>query len=310
MANPFISICIPAFKRTDFLIRLLDSIADQSFKDFEVIVTDDSPDNSVQLICDLYRQKFELQYHKNEKALGTPANWNSAISKAKGEWIKLMHDDDWFSTPCALQRFADCSNSQSLFIFSAYTNHFEENSKPQQVYLSNYWQKGVSRNPWLLFSQNVIGPPSVILVHKSIKEAYDIHLKWRVDIEYYIRVLGNHKLYYISDTLINVGIHEHQVTQYTFRQPEVELPEGLYLLNKYGTSVLKHILVYDAWWRLMRNLSIRNEQQLNEFTTESWPNVIKELIKHLSMIPEFLLKNRFVSKVAMGISFLKNYRNI
>ncbi|MGZ5190970.1 MAG: glycosyltransferase family 2 protein, partial [Flavisolibacter sp.] len=37
--KPFVSICIPAYKRPDFLIRLLDSIRVQTFKDFEVIVT-------------------------------------------------------------------------------------------------------------------------------------------------------------------------------------------------------------------------------------------------------------------------------
>jgi glycosyltransferase involved in cell wall biosynthesis len=45
--NPLISICIPAYKRTEFLQRLLDSIDIQTFKNFEVIVTDDSPGNDV-----------------------------------------------------------------------------------------------------------------------------------------------------------------------------------------------------------------------------------------------------------------------
>ena len=45
MAEPIlISICIPAYKHPDFLKRLLDSISIQSFRDFEVIISDDSPD--------------------------------------------------------------------------------------------------------------------------------------------------------------------------------------------------------------------------------------------------------------------------
>jgi GT2 family glycosyltransferase len=42
-----ISICIPAFKRTDFLKRLLDSIAVQTFRDYEVVLSDDSPGEEV-----------------------------------------------------------------------------------------------------------------------------------------------------------------------------------------------------------------------------------------------------------------------
>src|SRR5215470_3166789 len=105
-----ISICIPTFQRVNFLKRLLDSISVQSFKDFEVIVTDDSPEDDVRKLSQEYENKFSLRYFKNVVPLGTPANWNQAIRHARGEWIKLMHDDDWFSS------------SESLEIFSQYTS--------------------------------------------------------------------------------------------------------------------------------------------------------------------------------------------
>ena len=47
MKTPFISICIPAFQRVDYL-RLLDSIEIQSFRDFETVISDDSPGHEVQ----------------------------------------------------------------------------------------------------------------------------------------------------------------------------------------------------------------------------------------------------------------------
>ena len=47
MQVPFISICIPAYKNTTYVGRLLDSISEQTFTDYEVVVTDDSPDDSV-----------------------------------------------------------------------------------------------------------------------------------------------------------------------------------------------------------------------------------------------------------------------
>src|SRR5580765_4245670 len=92
-----ISICIPAFKGVEFLERLLNSIAVQNFRDFEVVVADDSPDDSVRTLCAQYQSRFSLSYHHNPIPLGTPANWNQAIAKASGQWIKLMHDDDWFA---------------------------------------------------------------------------------------------------------------------------------------------------------------------------------------------------------------------
>jgi glycosyltransferase involved in cell wall biosynthesis len=67
-----ISICIPAYKNTLFLGRLLDSIAIQTFKDYEVVVTDDSPDTTVQDFIDNYQPIKGVKYFRNSPALGTP----------------------------------------------------------------------------------------------------------------------------------------------------------------------------------------------------------------------------------------------
>src|SRR2546421_11807457 len=118
MGRPFISICIPAYKRPHYLQRLLDSIAIQSFKDYEVIISDDSgDDNSVRDLVQKYDSVFALSYHRNTPSLGTPANWNNAIEKANGAWIKLMHDDDWFSSPTSLEEFANATKSGVDFIW-------------------------------------------------------------------------------------------------------------------------------------------------------------------------------------------------
>ena len=59
---PFISVCIPAYRNPHYLSRLLESIFIQTFKDFEVIVTDDSPDDLLQPIIDKYNQKLDILY--------------------------------------------------------------------------------------------------------------------------------------------------------------------------------------------------------------------------------------------------------
>src|SRR5438128_12549487 len=99
MNAPLISICIPAYKRTVELKRLFNSIVIQTFKDFEIVITDDSPEESVAILCNEYRSKLPIAYYKNKIRLGSPANFNQSIAKATGEWIKMMNDDDWFATP-------------------------------------------------------------------------------------------------------------------------------------------------------------------------------------------------------------------
>lgn len=101
---PKVSICIPAYGNPEGIRRLLDSIKEQTFTDYEVVLTDDSPDDSVRDAA-LESDMECLRYHKNEKRLGATGNWNEAVRRAKGEYIKIMHHDDWFSQPDSLERF-------------------------------------------------------------------------------------------------------------------------------------------------------------------------------------------------------------
>ena len=84
--NPKVSICIPTYQQTDKLLTLFRTIEQQSFRDFEVIVSDDSIDNEVEDLCKS-DFNFNIQYHRNTPSKGSPENWNASISLAHGEWI-------------------------------------------------------------------------------------------------------------------------------------------------------------------------------------------------------------------------------
>jgi glycosyltransferase involved in cell wall biosynthesis len=284
----------------------LQSIAIQTFTDYEIVITDDSPDESVMNVVDIF-SSLPVSYFKNPKALGTPANWNYAISMAKGEWIKLMHDDDWFRSKDSLQKFADKTSENRRFIFSGFATVFASGNEKQSKFPLQ-WERRILNHPVSLIAQNVIGTPSVTLIHTSVNEAYDERMKWRVDIDYYIRLLMTEKNFVLIDEpLVNVGMSEGQVTNYSINVPEVELPEGLLLLEKYGVNPLRQLLIYDAWWRILRNTRTHRKEQLYQFAPKnSWPEVIIKMVAHQSIIPGKLLKWGVVSKASMFFSYLLN----
>jgi glycosyltransferase involved in cell wall biosynthesis len=310
----FISICIPAYKRTDFLKRLLDSISEQDFKDFEVVVTDDSPGNEAELLCNRYSGKFKLVYFKNPQPLGTPENWNQAVGRATGEWIKLMHDDDWFSDAGSLSAFANAArlNPGFSFFYSAYQNVYEEDDRLEAIFINKFRRKKLEKDALNLFSSNVIGPPSVTLVKNDRREVYDKNLKWLVDIDFYISRLKNAKAFYIDKPLVNVGINKHQVTQSTFRVAEVEVPEWFHVLNKIGAKSLRGMLVYDAWWRFLRNLRIRSVDDIRKagYNGDVHP-LLLSMIRWQHFFPRPLMQTGVFSKLTMFMhrlthqSFLK-----
>jgi|SRR5438874_1416098 len=305
-----LSICIPAYRRVEYLKRLLDSIAAQSFKDFEVIITDDSPGTEVHDLSQCYKDKFTVLYFKNPVTLGTPSNWNEAIKHARGEWIKLMHDDDWFADRDALATFAHRAKQHNAvsFFYSAHTDVFQD-GKERTVRANSFRRKKLLQNPVTLFSKNIVGPPSVTLVRNDQQLLYDESVRWVVDIDYYMQCLERSTALYINVPLVKVGIHSNQVTRESFGVASVEIPENFYLLNKVGVANLKEVLIYDAWWRLMRNLRITSVSKIREAGYEGEiHSVIVSMLTWQSRIPFFILKVGPLSKFIMLIHYFLNRR--
>jgi len=310
MPKPLISICIPAYKRTDFLKKLLDSIRMQEFRDFEVVLTDDSPVNDVKDLCTFYTD-IPIIYHKNIQQLGTPENWNEGIRKANGEWIKLMHDDDWFSHSKSLGKFAEVARTQKTnFLFSSYTNYYFEENREEVIRPTAYRLKMLKKDPLSLLSSNIVGPPSVVMHRNDGKCFYDRQFKWLVDIDFYNQRLKQESFYHIDEALVHVGLSEEQVTRSCHYVPEVEIPENFYLLMKTGTQHLKNIFIYDAWWRLFRNLGIKNKEQLLFYGKFEWPPVIYSMLKDEGKLSGKLLNFGPASKFLMTLSYYKNRSKI
>lgn len=301
---PLISICIPAYERPDLLKRLLDSIAKQVFKDFEVIITDDSSsrDNEELLFNTPY--KFSIHYQRNPRSLGTPMNWLEGIKHASGQWIKIMHDDDWFTNQYALENFAAQLDEGADVLFSGYFAHDERTNQIKDKTISLARFQSVKKDPYRLFANNLIGPPSVVLFRRSMQELYDPKLKWLVDLEAYVRMLRRYSCRYIPLPLVTMSYNDSQVTNFCFRNPSVEVPEALYFYKKHGNVCIRSIQSYDGWWRLMRNLAIREEATLRAYTNGyAIPTFLLQIVRFQKNIPVSLLQRGFLSKILMLFSY-------
>ncbi len=311
--GPLISICVPAYKQVDFLQRLLDSIRTQTFRDFEVILTDDSPDNAVADLVAIFNTSMPIRFIKNPVALGTPENWNEAIRQARGSWIKLMHDDDWFAGPGSLQAYADMIRASPAadFIFSAYEDQYLDTGRRQKIFLPAFRYKKMQQDPVSLISRNIVGPPSVIIHRKKEALYYDQELKWLVDIDFYIRFLADTRSAYIRQVLVCVGLSQAQVTASCFGNKYVEIPENFYLLGKIGWAALKNIMLYDAWWRLLRNLGIDSPEAIRDAGYRGpVPAVILSMMTWQKRLPAGFLKQGVISKTGMLLHYICNYTKI
>ena len=302
-----ISICIPVYKNISYLKRLLDSIAIQTYTDYEIIITDDTPDDSVKDFIKEYVSNRPVRYFKNQEILGTPENWNESIRHAEGAWIKLMHNDDWFSREDALQKFYEAAvkHSDCPFFFSAFQNVTDDTEEKKIVRCNILDMLFFKMSPLHLFKRVYIGNPSCTFIKKDVGLFYDKQFKFVVDFEYYIRCIrkaGKYK--YIDEVLLNVGFHPDQVTKSTFLVPGVQIPENLMLLDKLGLKILKNPFVYDYYWRMIRNLKIRSIADIEKYYSNKIRSLIRRMIGFQSKISYSLLQIGIFSKFFMSISYL------
>jgi glycosyltransferase involved in cell wall biosynthesis len=90
---PQFSVIIPTFNRADLLPRAIQSVLNQSFGDFELLIVDDhSPDNTKSVVESFSDRRVRYVYHEDNK--GAPATRNTGIAYAKGEYIAFLDDDD------------------------------------------------------------------------------------------------------------------------------------------------------------------------------------------------------------------------
>ena len=229
-----VSICIPAYKHADFLKRCLDSVLEQDFGDYEIIITDDSPNNDLKQLVDTYTDN-RISYYKNSPALGSPENWNDGFRKAKGEYVKIIHHDDWLASPQSLSKYIALldANKDCEIAFSASCDMGDNNYKRERVPSQSSLQ-AVRKNPHILFTGNRIGVPSCSIFRNWKGYLFDPKLKWIVDTEFYMYVIkkSNNQFAYTDEILVNVGISQHQATQTCIADVKLMLDEKIYIFNK------------------------------------------------------------------------------
>ncbi len=266
-----VSICIPAYRQPECITRALESIRTQTFSDYEIIITDDSPDNSVELAVQKFSFSNKLNYFKNPKPLGPPENWNEAIRKAKGGYIKILHHDDWFALPESLAEYVRMldEHPESDFAFSA-TKIVDASTGAIQFNTPTREKLEEIRNePASLFLGNFIGAPSATIYRSSVKEEYDKNLKYVVDIDFYIRVLNENPIFqYTNDALIcNTSGATYQVTN-TSMNKNTQLYEYGYLYNKFYESLFKEEKYRSSFLALFKFYDVKSVNEFKEAGTE------------------------------------------
>ena len=97
MVTSLVSICIPTYNRAGVVSKAIDSALSQSYPNIEVIVVDDGSIDDIEAVIAGYNDK-RLLFFKNKRNLGQFGNFNQCIELSKGEYIHILHSDDYIDS--------------------------------------------------------------------------------------------------------------------------------------------------------------------------------------------------------------------
>lgn len=207
--NKLVSIVVITYNFEKIIKECLESIEKQTYKNIEVIISDDGSKDKTLEICEKWRElnknNFEIKILSAEKNEGVTKNVNKGVKTAKGEWVKLLAGDDLLKED-AIENFMNYENIEKAEIVFSKAEIFRvENGinikgeiVPNKENEKFYFLSDEKKWDSLLENNNIVAPAAII--NKKLLERmnyFDERFKMVEDWPFWIKLLKNKvKFYY------------------------------------------------------------------------------------------------------------------
>lgn len=154
--NPQISVIVPVYNGERYLYECIDSILNQSFTDFELILVDDGSKDGSGQICDNYAKKDQRVRVIHKQNEGINATRKRGVQEAKGIWICFCDNDDSLPADALSDMFCLTDNTDIVIGFPETPCHKKQLTltKCRQFLISG---KRVPPTPWAkLYRRNIL----------------------------------------------------------------------------------------------------------------------------------------------------------
>lgn len=200
MSEYLVSIVTPVYNSEKFISETIDSIQNQTYKHWELILVDDcSSDNSYDIISEYIKNDKRIRYIKLEKNSGAAVSRNTGIKNARGRFIAFLDSDDiWL--PEKLEKQVKYMLDKKIgFTFTSYRYMKEDGTKTNKVakapYKINY--NGLLKN-------TIIGCSTVVLDRQIVGDFLMPLVRKGQDTATWLMILRNQKYAYgIEEILVD-----------------------------------------------------------------------------------------------------------
>ncbi|MES2588247.1 MAG: glycosyltransferase family A protein [Bacteroidota bacterium] len=201
----FFSVVIPLYNKEKYIQKAIQSVLDQSFDDFElIIINDGSKDESLTKIEAIKDKRIQIV---NQENAGVSATRNKGVSLAKSEYIAFLDADDWWERDFLLEIKTLITNFPEAKIFASKYFRVKNGIKTANLNYENETFSGyLDYIKAYIFAWWMPLTSSSIVISKSVLEemkGFNEKLKFGEDFELWIRIILKYKLAYTNKVLVN-----------------------------------------------------------------------------------------------------------
>lgn len=139
--SPLVSILIPVYNRENLIAESLESAIKQTYKNIEIIISDNQSTDKTWDILNQYANKDQrIKIYQNEVNVGPVLNWYNGLKKCNGDYVKILWSDDLISESFIQESLA-LFEEDAAFVMSGYTIFNHESKKELEV---SFFQKKAS----------------------------------------------------------------------------------------------------------------------------------------------------------------------
>ena len=230
---PLVTVAVPNYRHERYLPLRLQSIADQTFTDYEVLLLDDaSPDGSLRVLNAFAEGRPSWSVHPNEVNSGSPfAQWNKAASLAHGRYLWIAESDD-YADPQLLERLvAVLESDPNLVIAYGQSMLVDSEGQPMHSFDVHYrYVYGTEAQRWVdgyrnngrdevrnfMLLHNVVPNASGALIRlETFRAVGGADPNWRLNGDWmtYIKLLEQGGIAFIPEVLNYFRVHSETARQ-------------------------------------------------------------------------------------------------
>jgi glycosyltransferase involved in cell wall biosynthesis len=297
--SPLVSVLIPTFNRAHFFRLALNSVLQQTYKNIEIVITDNSTNNDTYNLIQPYLQLYpSIKYYRNPKNIGPVLNFIKAYELSIGEFVNILMDDDLFH-PHKIERmmhyFINDVNKEITLV----TSHRSFINKNGAILPDNKYNKKKSETVMILDGKqagdpiisefNWIGVPSTTLFRREAlldEEVYGTFsgrlYRCGVDCAAWLTLLSKGKMVYLPEILSYIRIHDGGASQ----DPNMlmhALMDWMHMLfhsRKHGFLIdnaefSKAIIAVGELINLLKSLPLKKSQKMEITYYQQCLNILK-----------------------------------